>query len=152
IDALAREQLGPIWILSAPGQEESSERIARQALASCRVIPPLSLRPLLALIASARAYLGNDGGVLHCAVGLSTPTVGIFGPTEREIWFPHEEFGGARLVQEEVPCRPCHLHECDHLSCLRELPVTRVVAALKSLLQERESGFDARREGLVVHG
>ncbi len=147
-----REQLGPIWILSAPGQEAMSERIVRQALASCRVVPPLPLRPLLALIASARAYLGNDGGVLHCAVGLSTPTVGIFGPTEREIWFPHEEFGGLLLVQEEVPCRPCHLHECDHLSCLRELPVTRVVAALQELFKSARAASVSRREGLVVHG
>jgi len=152
IDALTREQLGPIWILSAPGQEALSERVVRQASASCRVVPPLPVRPLLALIASARAYLGNDGGVLHCAVGLSTPTVGIFGPTEPEIWFPHQEFGGCRLVQEEVPCRPCHRHECDHLSCLRELPVTRVVASLRELLQERESGAVSRQGGLVAHG
>jgi len=152
IDALEREQLGPIWILSVPGQEELSERIARQASARCRVVPSLPVRPLLALIASARAYLGNDGGVLHCAVALSTPTVGIFGPTEPEIWFPHAEFGGCRLVQEEAPCRPCHRHECDHLSCLRELPVARVVASLRELLEEFESGVVSRRGGLVAHG
>jgi lipopolysaccharide heptosyltransferase II len=152
IDALRRVDLGPIWILSVAGEEELSARVAQKAGAECRVIPPLSLRPLLALIASARAYVGNDGGVLHCAVGLSTPTVGIFGPTEREIWFPHEDFGGCRLVQEEVPCRPCHLHECSHLSCLRALPVARVVASLRALLEESAGTGNSSRGGLVAHG
>lgn len=151
VEAMERAHLGPVWILCASGEEELSRAIAARANAQCRVLAPLSLRPLMALIARARAYVGNDGGVLHCAVGLSTPTIGLFGPTEREIWFPHESFGGCRLLQEEVPCRPCHRHECDHLSCLRALPVFRVVESLRELLQEVE-GPDSRRGGLVTHG
>jgi heptosyltransferase-2 len=140
IDRLAASGLGVPWILSSPGDEDRSRRIARSAASPVQVLEALPLRPLLALIAEARAYIGNDGGILHCAVALGTPTVGIFGPTEPEIWFPHEAWGDARLAQEFVHCRPCHLHHCDHLSCLQGLPVSRVARMLEQILDPTPSG------------
>ncbi len=138
IDALAAEGWGECWVLSAPGEEARSRGIVEQASADARVIEALGLRELLALVAEARAYIGNDGGILHAAIALGTPTVGIFGPTEAEIWFPHDRWGGARLAQEYVACRPCHLHHCDHLSCLEALPVSRVRQLLGELLGQPE--------------
>ncbi len=134
--SIQRRGLAEVWIVSVQGREELGHRIARLSGTSCRVLPPLELRELLGLLSWSAAYVGNDGGILHCAVGVGTPTVGIFGPTEREIWFPHEAFAPARVVQEAVPCRPCHRHTCDHLSCLRALPVSRVMQALQELLRE----------------
>ncbi len=138
---ILRRGLGPVWIVSAPGEETLSQRVASGAGDRVRVLPVLPLRELMALLAQARAFVGNDGGILHCAVGVATPTVGIFGPTEREIWFPHEPFAAARLIQESVPCQPCHRHACDHLSCLVALPVSRVMEGLEEVLtMERPSG------------
>lgn len=138
VEILLRESFGEPWILTAPGQEASSRRIVDATGRGARLLEALPLEDLLPLIAESRAYLGNDGGVLHAAVALGTPSVGLFGPTEPEIWFPHEKWGGARLAQEFVPCRPCHLHHCDHLSCLEALPVERVVRLLRELLRGEE--------------
>ena len=129
---IQREGWGEVWILSAPDQEELSQTIATRA--GCRIIPPLGLRELMALLSVAGAFVGNDGGILHCAVGVGAPTVGLFGPTEKEIWFPHDRFANALLAQESVACRPCHLHECGHLSCLRALPVSRVIDLLERVM------------------
>jgi ADP-heptose:LPS heptosyltransferase len=43
---------------------------------------------LLALVAGAAAYLGNDAGPTHLAALVGTPTVALFGPTSPRVWRP----------------------------------------------------------------
>ncbi|MEW6251039.1 MAG: glycosyltransferase family 9 protein [Planctomycetota bacterium] len=43
---------------------------------------------LVALLASADVYIGNDSGPTHLAAFLRTPTLAIFGPTSPLIWRP----------------------------------------------------------------
>jgi ADP-heptose:LPS heptosyltransferase len=63
------------------------------------VLPQLSLRELMAVLATATAYVGNDGGVLHTAVALGVPTVGLFGgENDPGAWFPYEDLGPFRAV------------------------------------------------------
>jgi len=139
IDALSADGFQKLWVMSAPGDEARANRIVAGACAPATAIEPLSLREVFGLLAESRAYIGNDGGILHSAIALRTPTVGIFGPTEPEIWFPHLRSGACRLAQEFVACRPCHLHECDHLSCLEALPVSRVRDLLHEVLADQRS-------------
>jgi ADP-heptose:LPS heptosyltransferase len=131
---LAHDRIGPLWVVGAPAEPGLAARVAALCSAPLRVLDPLPLRTLLALLAASAAYVGNDGGVLHCAVGLGVPAVGVFGATEPDIWFPHERFGPYRVVVQPVPCRPCHLHECVHLTCLRTLLPEEVRAALHAVL------------------
>ncbi len=44
------------------------------------------LRQVLSIIALCDLWIGNDGGLLHAAVGLGPATVGIFGPTKARRW------------------------------------------------------------------
>jgi ADP-heptose:LPS heptosyltransferase len=111
---------------------------------AARALPPLPLDELLALVAEASVYVGNDGGVLHCAVGLGVPCVAVFGPTEPDIWFPHATLGPQRVVLQEVPCRPCHLHTCAHLTCLRTLPASTVQEAVREVLKLAAAAESAR--------
>jgi hypothetical protein len=43
---------------------------------------------LVALLAGARAFVGNDAGPSHLAALLGTPTVAVFGPTSASVWRP----------------------------------------------------------------
>jgi len=45
------------------------------------------LREVLALLALARAYVGNDSGVTHLAAR-ACPTLALFGPTDPRVWHP----------------------------------------------------------------
>jgi ADP-heptose:LPS heptosyltransferase len=54
-------------------------------------------------------------------VAVNTPTVGIFGSSEPDIWFPYEEFGPFVPAYVSIECRPCHSHVCNHISCLQDL-------------------------------
>lgn len=39
-------------------------------------------------LARARIYIGNDSGISHLAAAVGTPTIALFGPTDRAIWAP----------------------------------------------------------------
>lgn len=61
----------------------------RSAMADVAVIPdPLSIRELIALIAGARLFVGNDSGPAHLAAATGRPSVVIYGPTNPAQWHP----------------------------------------------------------------
>jgi ADP-heptose:LPS heptosyltransferase len=121
VQRLRAAAAGPVWLLTPPGEEEAAQCIAEAA--GIRCLPVLALRPLLALLERARLYIGNDGGVMHCAVALQIPTVALFGPTEPAIWFPYEGWGPYRVLR--APAQK-----------LSELAVTEVADAAAALLSE----------------
>ncbi len=63
-----------------------------------RVVEAPSLDEVVGLLASARAYLGNDAGVTHLAAAVGVPTVAVFGPTDPARWGPRGR-GPVRIVQ-----------------------------------------------------
>ena len=47
-----------------------------------------TLDDLHRILATARAYLGNDSGPTHLAAQMGLPTLALFGPTSPRIWGP----------------------------------------------------------------
>lgn len=125
---------GTVGILSGPGERDIARKVVDQSEARAALLPPLSLRQVSSVLSGAGAVVANDGGILHLAVALGRPTVGIFGPTETDIWFPYDGRTSVRLAYREIPCRPCHRHECGHRSCLTELPPESVWSALEEVM------------------
>jgi heptosyltransferase-3 len=74
--------------LSETGSELAAE--VRREFVQCALIPrsPLPLRQLIALIAGATLYVGNDSGPTHVAAAAGVPVVAIFGPTNWRQWRP----------------------------------------------------------------
>jgi ADP-heptose:LPS heptosyltransferase len=69
--------------------DQEVEAAARNAMRDCAVIPaPLGLRELIALIAGARLFIGNDSGPVHLAAATGRPSVVIYGPTNPLQWHP----------------------------------------------------------------
>ncbi|MBN1884606.1 MAG: glycosyltransferase family 9 protein [Candidatus Krumholzibacteriota bacterium] len=119
-----------ILVVAGPGEEQ----IAREAAGTEGAVLPLQpIRTLAAVLSACDAVVCNDGGVMHLAVALGVPTVGIFGPTEPEIWFPYEGKGPFRLVTHRVACAPCHRHECDDRRCLDGIGPDEVFSALEEV-------------------
>ncbi|NIR43197.1 MAG: glycosyltransferase family 9 protein [Gemmatimonadetes bacterium] len=94
-----------VRVITQPGWEAAARQVEGEAADDARALPALDLRTLIALLAGADLYVGNDSGILHCAVALRTPTVGIFGPTEDDVWFPYERWGPYRVVRRETSGR-----------------------------------------------
>jgi ADP-heptose:LPS heptosyltransferase len=102
-----------------------------------RLLEPLPLPDVLPLLAGARAVTAVDGGVMHCAVALGTPTLALFGPTDPAIWFPYEAATASRVLATRPPCHPCNRHECpvEEFVCLPGLGAGKVAAALADMLE-----------------
>ena len=78
---------------------------------------------------------------MHIAAAVGTPTIGLFGPGEENIWFPYTPAfpGGSSkhiALRKDVPCHPCHLNVCNrtgngYMECMKLLSVNEVFNAVK---------------------
>ena len=68
-----------------------------------------SLRESAALLASCRVLVTGDSGPMHLATAVGTPVVALFGPTTRE-WGFFPAGPRDRVLERDLPCRPCSLH------------------------------------------
>ncbi|MBF0270778.1 MAG: lipopolysaccharide heptosyltransferase I [Magnetococcales bacterium] len=91
-------------------ERQRAAEIAQAAPSACRLLPPLTLAQLAARLAGARAVVATDTGPAHLAAALSTPTIGLYGPT------PTERIG---IVGRHVTrlCGPCPLAPCRQRVC-----------------------------------
>jgi lipopolysaccharide heptosyltransferase II len=78
-----------------------------------------SLRGLMAFIEVADVLISNDAGPMHVGPAVGTPTLGIFGPGEPEVWFPYDK--PHRFFFAEVPCSHCALDSCGFMACMKAL-------------------------------
>jgi heptosyltransferase-2 len=97
-----------------------------------------SLDQALAVIASARAMVSNDSGLMHVAAAFGTPQVAVFGSSSplhtpplsgkaQVIWLKNDV-----AYQPPLDCAPCFQRECPlgHTRCLVDVAPARVLAFL----------------------
>ena len=65
----------------------------------------LTWQETAALLTYAKCFVGVDSGVMHVALGVGTPTVGLFGPTKPELIF---ESPNLHPLSVEIECIGCH--------------------------------------------
>ncbi|MFQ5631814.1 MAG: glycosyltransferase family 9 protein [bacterium] len=122
---LAQELLAEqvqIFVSCGPGEQELLRPL--QEIRNARLVfgEVLPLRQLAAVLRHLNLYITNDCGVMHLAVAVDTPTFGIFGPGEPNIWFPYRKEFGHKAFWADIECRPCHKNECPlgTLACMHE--------------------------------
>jgi lipopolysaccharide heptosyltransferase II len=129
-----------VVVFGGPGDVDTLSAVRRSAGVPLRVIEQPSLRELAAVISWCSAFVGNDAGPIHIAAAVGTPTMGLFGPGEENIWFPYDPALGHRALRKDVPCHPCHLDVCNrpgdgHMECMTLLDVEEVMEAVQNALQ-----------------
>jgi heptosyltransferase-3 len=99
-----------------------------------------TLREMAALLEKSSLHLGVDSAAPHMAAAVGTPTVTLYGPSDWRDWaFPGEQNRG---VVSEMDCVPCRQKGCQGQGrsvCLENLPVDRVQAAVRELLEGRNN-------------
>jgi heptosyltransferase III len=108
----------------------------RRLMRDCAVIPePFSVRELIALMAGARMFIGNDSGPAHLAAAAGRPSVVVYGSTNPAQWHPWQT--NYRAVHTNAVFRPLRgdksLAEGESRS-IRSLPVEEVRVACDELL------------------
>ena len=130
-----------VVVFTGPDERDATARVRERVGASIakRVtfLDVLPIRTLAAVMSRLDAMVACDGGVMHVAAAVGTPTVGIFGSSEPAVWFPYEGAGWYRAAYIDVECRPCHQHECPlgHTRCLNDLEPALVAAHVRDVMR-----------------
>lgn len=124
-----------VVVFIGPGEEAHQAALRARLGARAVYLPPLPLRETAAAIGALDGMAASDGGIMHVSVAVGTPTVGLFGSSEPDVWFPYAPFGPFVPAYAPIECRPCHQHTCDHLSCLRGLTPEMVEEKLLAVMR-----------------
>jgi len=94
----------------------------------------LDLSGIGAVMQLCNAVIANDTGLMHLAVAVGTPTVGIFGPSSARRTGPYGR--RHRAVQSHVWCGPCTeiggpMVDCGAV-CIQRITVRDLVSVLES--------------------
>lgn len=129
-----------IVMTGAPTDDQRSQlkavsKATKHKLAS---LSSLSIGELVAVIADAKLFVGNDSGPAHIAAAVKTPLVVMFGPASSVRWRPWR--APAELVQNYFACNPCAMYKCeafDEPECIRSISVAQVMGAIEKVTEGR---------------
>ncbi len=140
-DTLIAKTHAQIVMTKGPRDGEAAGKVEHAVVGRVLSLPVLPLRQLAAILSLCTAYVANDSGPMHIAAAVGTPTIGLFGPGEENIWFPYTVAfpgGSAKHIplRKDVPCHPCHLNVCnrtgrEYMECMNLLSVKEVFDAVK---------------------
>ncbi len=131
------QELGvQVFLTGGPKDQEILDEVKKKTGDAAFRGEVFNLRQLAALLNQFSVFVSNDCGPMHLAPAVSTPTIGIFGPGEPDIWFPYSKSDGHRFIYKHVSCSPCHYDFCpiDHI-CMTSIAVEEVFEAVRQTLQ-----------------
>ena len=134
---LATELGVQVFLTGGPNDQEILDRVAKRAGKHAFRGKVFHLRHLAAILSLFSIFVSNDCGPMHLAPAVGTPTIGIFGPGEPDIWFPYSKDKGHQFLYKQVSCSPCHHDFCpiDHI-CMTSIQVEEVFEKIKQSLAD----------------
>ena len=101
------------------GPEEEDLRSWLPQASGVAALPRLGFWPLAAALREATQVVAPDTGLLHLAVLLGVPVLGLFGPSDPLVaGLPP---GSGRILRTGIACSPCRDRACQRRQCLEEL-------------------------------
>jgi ADP-heptose:LPS heptosyltransferase len=133
-DRLIRERQARILLIQGPGQEQYIQDVCAAMHTQPVVVDLLPLPRLAALIQRCHVFVSNDCGPMHIAAAVGTRTVGLFGPSRPDIWFPYPaEDGHTALSPPTTDC--CGQDVCTRAEpCITGISIDRVMEAIDRAL------------------
>lgn len=140
IDRLHAEHGVRTAMVAGPGEQDTVDEIFRALRSPARRIErQLEIPQLAALFAAAPTLLCHDSGPMHLAAAVGTRVVALFGSQPLNIWQPVGP--GHVTLQPPLPCTTCVSpgrcapEDSYHNHCVRNIPVDRVLAAVRKALR-----------------
>jgi ADP-heptose:LPS heptosyltransferase len=89
-----------------------------------------SIGELIDTMADADLLITTDSGPMHIGIALRLKVLALFGSTTKELGF-YPDFSSCEVIEEDLPCRPCHIHgakKCSRgdFACMRRISAERV--------------------------
>jgi ADP-heptose:LPS heptosyltransferase len=154
-DQLAEVYGAGVHFLAGPGEKAGLETIARLAGRTHSYHGTLRLSQVVALIAAADLFIGNDSGLSHIAAAVGTRLVVLWGPANLSMARPQSPPEDCVILYHDLPCRErCPEFRCNNpttLECLRRIQTADVLEACRQLLKGF-AGLPARRHAPAIVG
>ncbi|MGQ0540594.1 MAG: glycosyltransferase family 9 protein, partial [Blastocatellia bacterium] len=119
--------------IAAKNEHEVLEKLAAASKVPLITLDDLALPEITALASRAKLFVGNDSGIAHIAAAVNTPSVVIFGSSNRDHWRPWTDAAN-EIVFQEFACQPCPGYECKEYGeprCILSVTVDQVAAAIE---------------------
>jgi len=101
------------------GPEEDDLRVWLPEATGVAALPRLGFWQLAAVLRQAQQVVAPDTGVLHLAVVLGVPVVGLYGSSDPVVaGLPP---GAGQVLRTGISCAPCRERACQRRQCLTEL-------------------------------
>ncbi len=96
----------------------------------------LSLRELMAVIATAQVVVSGATGPAHIAAALNVPTVSLFDPRRNNLPVRWKPLGTGFLLRPDVPtCGKCIGEVCPYWDCLDRITRDKLVAVIDQAIK-----------------
>lgn len=144
-------------VLTASPDKDEMKMIA-DIIALCPGIPitslagQIDLKELASVIEQSKMLICVDSVPLHISSALKTPVVVLFGPTSDINWGPWRN-PYARVVTQQMSCRPCLMDGCGgskRSDCLATLPVEQVLDAIQELSSDKTHYLKPTRSKITI--
>ncbi len=132
IKMLDLKNLTPLILWGNDEEKQTAVKISKET--GVATVPFLSVKEVLALIHKSVLVVSGDSFPLQAACALSTPVVGIFGPTDPNRNGPFNK--NDKVAFRELDCSYCYKHTCDKLDCLKRIKPSEVAHLCKEILDK----------------
>jgi heptosyltransferase-2 len=142
-DLMTAEGWSPVWFLD-PDRPVPPELSAGGDLVIRAPLPEAAQE-----MARCQVVVAGDTGLAHLAAAVGRPVVAIFASTTPDLGYA--PVGRHRVVDVDLPCRPCHVHGAKrcwlgHRRCLTEIDphtIRRCVLELAGAGRQELEGGEA---------
>jgi ADP-heptose:LPS heptosyltransferase len=110
------------------GPEEHDLREWLPRATGVPALPELTLWQLAAALRQANRVIAPDTGLLHLAVVLGVPVIGVYGSSDPVIAGIPE--GAGEILRTGIVCSPCRERRCQRRQCMDDLAPERVAASV----------------------
>jgi ADP-heptose:LPS heptosyltransferase len=137
---LAAKGLQTVGVASRK-ENDVLEQLKKLSTVPITTFNDLSLPEITALASQAKVFIGNDSGIAHIAAAVGTPSVVVFGSSNRNHWRPWTHAPN-EIVLKEFACQPCPGYRCEVFGqprCILEVEQSAVFTALQRVLSLSDS-------------
>ena len=99
------------------------------------------------------AVFGNDSGIAHIAAAVATPSVVIFGSSNRDHWRPWTDAPN-EIVFEPFSCQPCPGYECKEFGeprCILSVKPGAVFDAIERVLRREYNPDNHKLDSFLIY-
>lgn len=123
--SMLKERCQLRWSLG-PEEEDMRGWLPRET--GVEALPTGGFWALAARLREADTVVAGDTGLLHLAVVLGVPVVGLYGASDPVI--AGLPVGSGSLLRTGIACSPCRERACRRLQCMQELDPSTVIQAV----------------------